>query len=91
MAHTKAVRLLAALELMPLEDISDDTEQWRQEIREAIEELQGPRGLPPDDPLRYDEDGVLVSRERLERRLDIIIESWPTFGLSEGALWRDRS
>jgi len=62
MAHMKVVRLLAALDLMPLEDISDHTEQWRQEIREAIEELQGPRGLPPDDPLRYDEDGVLCRR-----------------------------
>ena len=91
MAYAQVVKLLVALELMPLEDISDHTEQWRQEIREAIEELRGPIGLPPDDPLRYDGDGVLVSRERLERRLDIIIGSWPTFGLSEGALWRDRS
>ena len=91
MAHMKAVRLLTALELMPLEDISEDAEQWRQDIREAIQEIEGPTGLPADDPLRYDEDGVLVSRERLERRLDIIIGSWPTFGLSEGALWPDRS
>jgi hypothetical protein len=91
MAHMKAMSLLAALELMPLEEISEDAEVWRKEIREAIEELRGPIGLPPDDPLRYDGDGVLVSRERLERRLDIIIGSWPTFGLSEGALWRDRS
>jgi|TARA_R110000751_G_scaffold91327_1_gene179336 hypothetical protein len=91
MAHMKAVRLLSALDLMPLEEISEDAEQWRQDIREAIEELRGPIGLPANDPLRYDEDGALVSRERLERRLDIIIDSWPTFGLSEGALWRDRS
>ena len=91
MAHMKAVRLLAALELMPLEDISEDAEQWRHDIREAIEEIEGPTGLPADDPLRYDEDGNLVTRERLERRLDIIVGSWPTFGLSEGALWRDRS
>ena len=91
MAHMKAVRLLTALELMPLEEISEDAEQWRQDIREAIQEIEGPTGLPADDPLRYDEDGNLVSRERLERRLDIIIGSWPTFGLSERALWRDRS
>jgi hypothetical protein len=91
MAHMKAVRLLTALELMPLEDISEDAEQWRQDIREAIEELEGPTGLPADDPLRYDEDGNLITRERLERRLQTIIDSWPTFGLSEGALWQDRS
>ena len=91
MAHMKAISLLAALELMPLEEISEYAEEWRQDIREAIEELRGPIGLPADDPLRY-QDGVLVSQERLQRRLDIIIDSWPTLELEEGeeALWLDR-
>tara|TARA_R110000765_G_scaffold228478_1_gene332127 strand:+ start:169 stop:411 length:243 start_codon:yes stop_codon:yes gene_type:complete len=80
MAYAQVVKLLTALELMPLEDISEDAEAWREEIREAILELERPTGLPAGDPLRYDEDGALVSRERLERRLDIIIGSWPTFG-----------
>ena len=90
MAHMKAVRLLAALELMPLEEISEYAEEWRMDIREAIRELEA-KGLPADDPLRY-QDGVLVSKERLDRRLDIIIDSWPTLETEEGekALWLDR-
>jgi hypothetical protein len=79
----RAVSLLAALELMPLEDISEDAEEWRQDIRAAIEELRGPIGLPADDPLRY-QDGVLVSQERLQRRLQLIIDSWPMLELEEG-------
>ena len=75
--NSKAVRLLAALELLPLEDISEHAEQWRLDIREAIKELRG-GGLPPDDPLRY-QDGVPVSKERLDRRLKIVIDSWPSF------------
>ena len=75
MAHMKAVRLLTALELLPLEDISEHAEQWRRDIREAIQELDA-RGLPADDPLRY-QDGELVSEERFQRRLGIIINSWP--------------
>jgi hypothetical protein len=87
----RAISLLAALELMPLEEISEYAEEWRLDIREAIKELRGPIGLPADDPLRY-QDGVLVSKERLDRRLDIIIDSWPTLETEEGekALWLDR-
>jgi len=77
MAHMKAVRLLTALELLPLEDISEHAEQWRQDIREAIQELHG-GGLPADDPLRY-QDGELVSEERYQKRLGIIINSWPSW------------
>jgi hypothetical protein len=73
----KAVRLLTALELLPLEDISEHAEQWRQDIREAIQEIHG-GGLPADDPLRY-QDGKLVSEERYQRRLGIIINSWPSW------------
>ena len=75
MAHMRAVRLLSALELLPLEKCTSDAAEWRQEIADAIAGLQG-RGLPPDDPLRY-QDGKLVSEERFQRRLDIIIDSWP--------------
>ena len=89
MAYAQVVKLLVALELMPLEDISEDAEVWREEIREAITALRG-TAMPADDPLRYDEHGVLVSEERLQRRLEIIIDSWPTFGLREGSLWPDK-
>jgi hypothetical protein len=75
--NSKAARLLAALELLPLEEISEYAEEWRQDIREVIKELRG-GGLPPDDPLRY-QDGVPVSEKRLDRRLKIIVDSWPSF------------
>jgi hypothetical protein len=78
MAYAQVVKLLVALELLPLEDISDDAEVWREEIRDAITALRG-TAMPGDDPLRYDKHGVLISEERLQRRLQIIIDSWPTF------------
>jgi hypothetical protein len=76
-----AIRLLTALELLPLEDISEHAEQWRQDIRETIQELHD-GGLPADDPLRY-QDGELVSEERYQKRLGIIINSWPSWGKEE--------
>ena len=73
----QAIRLLSALELLPLEKCTSDAAEWRQEIAEAIRELRG-GGLPADDPLRY-QDGKLVSEERLQRRLQTIIDSWPSW------------
>ena len=67
-----AIRLLSALELLPLEKCTSDAAEWRQEIADAIADLQG-GGLPADDPLRY-QDGEPVSEERLQRRLQTIIE-----------------
>jgi hypothetical protein len=72
-----AIRLLSALELLPLEKCTSDAAGWRQEIADAIRDLRG-GGLPADDPLRY-QDGVLVSEERYQRRLKIIIDSWPNW------------
>jgi hypothetical protein len=74
-----AVRLLTALDLLPLEKCTSDAAEWRQEIADVVAGLQG-TGLPADDPLRYDEDGKLLSEERLQRRLQIIIDSWPSWG-----------
>ena len=72
-----AIKLLSALELLPLEKCTSDAAEWRQEIADVIADLQG-RGLPADDPLRY-QDGKLVSEERYQRRLQIIINSWPSW------------
>jgi hypothetical protein len=36
-------------------------------------------GLPPDDPLRFDASGELLSKEALGELLDGIIQSWPTW------------
>lgn len=78
MAYMKVVRLLSALELLPLEECTPDAAGWRQDIADAIRDLQ-PTGLPPDDPLRYDQGGNLVGEERLARRLETIINSWPSW------------
>jgi hypothetical protein len=75
--NRNAIKLLSALELLPLEKCTSDAAEWRQEIADAIADLQG-RGLPPDDPLRY-QDGKLVSEERFQGRLKIIIDSWPNW------------
>ena len=78
MAHLKVVRLLSALELLPLEKCTSDAAEWRGDIEDAIRDLQG-TAMPPDDPLRYDVDGKLLSRERLNKKLQIIIDSWPSW------------
>jgi len=72
-----AIRLLSALELLPLEKCTPDAAEWCRDIADAIRDLRG-GGLPPDDPLRYD-GGELVSEERLQRRLQVIIDSWPSW------------
>jgi hypothetical protein len=36
-------------------------------------------GLPPDDPLRFDASGELLSKEALDTLLGSIIDSWPTW------------
>ena len=71
-----AIKLLSALELLPLEKCTPDAAEWRQEIEDVIRDLRG-NELPPDDPLRYDEDGNLLSEERFQKRLKVIIDSWP--------------
>ena len=81
MAHMRAVKLLSALELLPLEKCTSDAAEWRQEIADVIGDLQG-GGLPADAPLRY-QDGEPVSEERLQRRLQTIIDSWPSWEKEE--------
>jgi hypothetical protein len=76
-ADMRAVRLLSALELLPLEKCTSDAVEWRQEIADAIRDLQG-TAMPPDDPLRY-ENGQLLSKEGLNRKLQLIIDSWPSW------------
>tara|TARA_R110000764_G_scaffold121587_3_gene209267 strand:+ start:4483 stop:4767 length:285 start_codon:yes stop_codon:yes gene_type:complete len=78
MPHQKAVRLLTAIELMPLEDISEDAEQWRDEIRAAIDTLQAAT-MPVDDPLRYGIDGELLSEVAFQARLETIVNSMTTW------------
>jgi len=72
-----AIRLLSALELLPLEKCTSDAVEWRQDIRGAIRELQA-TAMPPDDPLRYDADGERLGKRELDARLQLIIDSWPS-------------
>ncbi len=71
----RAVTVLRALELLPLEDCTDDADEWRQEIEVAIHGLVG-HGLDVDDPLRFNEVGDRLSRKNLEAKLDGLIKSW---------------
>jgi hypothetical protein len=71
----QAVRVLRAMELLPLEDCTTDAEEWRQEIEMAIHGLVG-HGLDMADPLRFNEVGDRLSRKRLEAKLDGLIQSW---------------
>ena len=72
----RAVPVLRALELLPLEDCTDDADEWRQEIEVAIHGLVG-HGLDVDDPLRFNEVGDRLSRKNLEAKLDVLVKSWP--------------
>ena len=72
---TRAVTVLRALELLPLEDCTDDADEWRQEIEVAIHGLVG-HGLDVDDPQRFNEVGDRLSRKNLEAKLDGLIKSW---------------
>ena len=71
----RAETVLRALELLPLEDCTDDADEWRQEIEVAIHGLVG-HGLDVDDPLRFNEVGDRLSRKNLEAKLDGLIKSW---------------
>ena len=72
-----AIRLLSALELLPLEKCTSDAAEWRQEVADAIRELQA-TAMPPDDPLRYAADGERLGKRELDARLQLIIDSWPS-------------
>lgn len=72
----RAVTVLRALELLSLEDCTDDADEWRQEIEVAIHGLVG-HGLDVDDPLRFNEVGDRLSRKNLEAKLDVLVKSWP--------------
>ena len=74
--NRNAIKLLSALELLPLEKCTSDAAEWRQEIADAIRDLRG-GGLPADDPLRFDRYGRRLSKEKLDRKLKMIIDSWP--------------
>ena len=72
----RAIRLLEGLWLM------SPSTHWREEIDNVIQDLRGAYGLPKDDPLRFDNDGNLLSEEDLSARLQTIINSWekPRYG-----------
>ena len=77
-----AIRLLSALELLPLEKCTSDAAEWRQDIANAIRELQA-TAMPPDDPLWYGVDGERLSRVGFDARLQMIINSWPSMKQEE--------
>lgn len=46
-------------------------------ISSTLKGLEHSKGLPSNDPLRFDKNGIRLSREQLNNRLDEIIASWP--------------
>jgi len=77
--YHKARRLLSALELLPLEECTQDASEWRKDIMDAIRALDDSPRLPDNDFLRLDGEGNRVSEERLSARLEEIIDSWPSW------------
>jgi len=47
-------------------------------------------GLPPDDPLRFDASGELLSKEALDTLLSSIIDSWDTWDWNATAIPQER-
>jgi hypothetical protein len=78
----RAIRLLSALELLPLEECTSDAAGWRQEIADAIRDLRG-TSMPPNDPLRLDKHRRLLPKAQFNAKLDMIINSWPSWGKEE--------
>jgi|TARA_R110000823_G_scaffold78927_1_gene179883 hypothetical protein len=73
-ATANAIRLLSALKLLPLEQCTPDAAEWQQDIAAAIRGLRGAE-MPPDDPLRYGEDGLLLSPGDFQAKLEMIVGS----------------
>ena len=73
------MRVLAGLSMLPLEECTDHAAEWRRDLARAIEELDSTPRLPADDPLRFNSEGELLSKETLSAKLGDIIESWPSW------------
>ena len=86
----KADRVLMAVALLPLEDVTDKADAWRSDIQSARDDLafwwldeqyaemqnEDSLGLPEDDPLRFRGNGERVPEQELSRLLDSVINSW---------------
>jgi|TARA_R110000787_G_scaffold114213_1_gene223897 hypothetical protein len=49
------------------------------EVSLVLNNLRKSRGLPHDDPLRFDKNGIPLSKEQLDELLNDIIDSWPIY------------
>ena len=76
---SSAEKVLKGLMLLPLEKVTEHAEGWREDIEKALEELGARPGLPQNDPLRYRADGSRLTREELDVKLEMIIDSWPSW------------
>ena len=74
-----AMRVLARLSMLPLEELTEHAPSWRADIARAIEDLDETPRLPKNDPLRFDAEGKRLTEEQLHAKLDMIIESWPSW------------
>ena len=73
------MRVLAGVSMLPLERCTDHAAEWKRDLARAIEELDSTPRLPADDPLRFNSEGELLSKETLSAKLGDIVESWPSW------------
>ena len=78
-SYRRVRALLSALDLLPLEECTQDADEWRREIADTIRELDSGLRLPDNDSLRFDREGNRVSEEMLAARLEELINSWPSW------------
>ena len=72
------LKVLSRLDLR--RGVSDTVAQYlKRGIFSVLIELEKKKGLPSNDPLRFDKNGIRLSREQLNNRLDEIIDSWPRY------------
>lgn len=74
-----ALRVLRGIELLPLERITGCAEEWRRDLARVIRELDNRPRMRDDDPLLFDANGDRLPEAQLQKKLDSIIDSWPSW------------
>lgn len=71
--------LLRVLETIDFHRGVSDTvaKQLKRSVSNILNDLRQSKGLPHNDPLRFDKNGIPISKEQLDELLDEIISSWP--------------
>ena len=73
--------LLRVLDTIDFRKGVSDTvaKQLKRSVTGILNDLRQSKGLLHDDPLRFDKNGIPVSKEQLDELLDDVIASWPKY------------